>query len=269
MKNITITHLSIYPVKSLAGISLQESELDSMGLKYDRRWMLVSPDGMFLSQRKVPKMALIKTALDAAGKLTLSTEGKEDHHVAEVNSSSETMSVRIWRDTLQVMMVGHKCDAWLSKALGVDCHLVFISDDTVRQCDLDYANKGDRTGFSDGFPILLISQASLQDLNSRLEEPVEMRRFRPNIVVTGCEPYAEDNWKSFSTSGIEMRGVKLCSRCVLTTVDPETGERKNKEPLATLSTYRKQGKAVNFGLNVIQQSHGVLRVNDNIKIYKN
>ena len=268
MKEIKISHLFIYPVKSLAGISLQESALDGMGLKYDRRWMLVSPDGMFLSQRKVPKMALIRTSLNELGKLTLSAKGQKDHHVAEINSNSKTMSVRIWKDTLEVKKVGQESDAWLSETLGIDCHLVFITDDIVRQCDLDYANEGDKTGFSDGFPILLISQASLDDLNTRLEKPVEMRRFRPNIVVKGCNPYDEDNWKLFFTSSIEMKGVKLCSRCILTTVDPETGERSGEEPLATLSTYRKQGRAINFGLNVIQQSQGVLKVNDSIKLSK-
>jgi len=264
-QSIQVSGLFIYPVKSLAGISLQSSEIDSMGLKYDRRWMLVSPDGLFLSQRKVPNMALIKTALDE-GKLTLSMQGRGDHQVPEVTDASQTMSVRIWNDQLEVQRVGDKSDAWLSDALGIDCHLVFIGNNVVRQCDLEYAKEGDKTGFSDGFPMLLISEASLNDLNSRLENPVEMRRFRPNIVVSGCEAFAEDSWEVFSIAGIEMRGVKLCSRCILTTVDPDTGERSGREPLETLSSYRKVGNKVNFGMNVIQQQQGVLKRGDSLEL---
>ena len=268
MQIINISELNIYPVKSLAGISLQSSELDSMGLKYDRRWMLVSSDGLFLSQRKAPQMALIKTALDS-GKLTLSMKGREDYTVPEVNKASEMMSVRIWSDHLEVQKVGIETDAWLSDALGIDCHLVYISDDVMRQCDLEFSEEGNRTGFSDGFPILLISEASLDDLNSRLNEKnensVEMRRFRPNIVVSGCDAFAEDLWQNFRINEIAMRGVKLCSRCILTTVDPDKGERSGVEPLATLKSYRQVDNKVNFGMNVIHQQQGRLKVGDNIK----
>jgi len=272
-QNIKISELNIYPVKSLAGLSLQSSDLDSMGLKYDRRWMLVTPDGLFLSQRKISQMALINTALDS-GKLTLSMKGKEDHLVPEVNAASEMMSVRIWNDYLEVQKVGLETDVWLSNALGIDCHLVYIADEVIRQCDLDFSEEGNRTGFSDGFPILLISEASLDDLNNRLndkaEKSVEMRRFRPNIVVSGCDAFAEDQWQNFQITGVEkslaMCGVKLCSRCILTTVDPDKGERSGAEPLATLKSYRQVGNKVNFGMNVIHQQHGVLRVGDSVVI---
>lgn len=266
MNSIHISGLFIYPVKSLAGISLQTSNVESMGLQYDRRWMLVSPDGLFLTQRKIPKMALIKTALDTNGKLTLSAKGMSDHSVPNTNNDCDTMSVRIWKDNLTVQKVDSETDTWLLSALGIDCHLVYIADEVERQCDLDYAQKGDQTGFSDGFPILLISEASLDDLNQRLEAPVEMIRFRPNIVVSGCNAFAEDHWKRFTISKIEMHGAKLCSRCILTTVDPEKGERTSKEPLATLETYRKVDKAVNFGLNVIQQQHGILNIGDVVEL---
>ena len=270
MSKIVVSQLNIYPVKSLAGISLDASKVDAMGLQYDRRWMLVSPDGLFLSQRKVPRMALIQTALDEKGKLTLSMEGKDDHQVPQLNNSNETLSVRIWKDELEVPKVGKATDAWLSQALGIDCHLVYIPDEVIRQCDMDYAKQGDRTGFSDGFPILLISEASLEDLNHHLqdkgEEAVEMRRFRPNIVVKGCEPYAEDNWQCFRIGDLEMRGVKLCSRCILTTVDPDKGERSGVEPLATLKEYRQDGNKVLFGINVVQQAQGELRIGELVHV---
>ncbi len=265
-----VTELIVYPVKSCAGISLQESDIDGMGLRYDRRWMLVTPKGDFLSQRKIPKMALIKTALDDAGNLTLSMQGQGDLDVPE--ASDAAMPVTIWNDRVEARLVGDQCDRWLTRALGVDCHLVYITDDVVRQCDLEYAREGDRTGFSDGFPMLLISEPSLDDLNIRLQkrsvEKVDMRRFRPNIVVSGCEPYAEDSWENFMIADTPMRAVKPCSRCPIPTVDPDTGERSGAEPIATLSTYRKQGHKVFFGMNVIHQQQGRIRVGDELGIDK-
>lgn len=270
-----ITELIIYPVKSLAGISLQTSDLDSMGLKYDRRWMLVTPDGKFLSQRQIPKMALIKTALDKAGQLTLSADGMRDHPVPDVKELSTPvfMPVAIWDDTVHATRVGDETDIWLSNALGTLCHLVYIPDNEERQCDLKYAKQGDRTGFSDGFPLLLLSEASLADLNNRLDEPVEMKRFRPNIVISGCDAYAEDQLKGFIIGDVSMRGVKLCSRCVITTVDPDTGKRNNMQPLATLMKYRKgkgdEANKVFFGMNVIHENTGRLNVGDSVSIGNN
>jgi len=267
--NIKITGLTIYPVKSLAGIPLQSSELDSMGLKYDRRWMLVSPDGMFLTQRKFPQMALVSTALKN-GQLTLSRKDKEDHSVPEISADAKMMDVRIWRDTVTAQRVGDESDAWLSEALGFDCHLVYIAENEVRQCSLDYADEGDRTGFADAFPILVISEESLGDLNNKLEtkgkKPVPMKRFRPNIVVTGCEAFAEDTWKMLTIGEIAMRGIKLCDRCILTTVDPVTGERTGKEPLETLGEYRKWDNKVYFGMNLIHEQQGTIKIGDDVTV---
>ncbi len=263
-KQITVSALYIYPVKSLAGIALESSELDSMGLKYDRRWMLVSPTGDFLSQRKIPKMALIQPKF-IGKQLILSMAGREDLTVADtdINPNPErTMQVNIWKDKVTAQRVGDLADTWLSEALGIDCHLVYIPEHEIRQCDLEFAKQGDRTGFADGFPILLISTASLNDLNQRLDESVTMKRFRPNIVVSGCEAFAEDSWREFTLGNIKMRGVKPCSRCILTTVDPETGKRTSPEPLKTLMQYRKQGNNVYFGQNIVHDSIGFLRIGD-------
>jgi hypothetical protein len=269
-QKIKITGLTIYPVKSLAGIELTSSELDSMGLQYDRRWMLVLPDGLFLTQRKFPQMALISTSLNN-GRLTLSMVGKEDHSVPEISKNAKTMEVIIWRDTVVAQRVGDNSDAWLSNALGFECHLVHIADNEVRQCSLDYSNEGDRTGFADAFPILVISEESLKDLNDKLEkkgkEAMPMKRFRPNIVVAGCEAFAEDKWKSLSVGQIPMSGIKLCDRCILTTVDPETGKRTGKEPLNTLSEYRKWNNNVYFGMNLIHKEQGVLNVGDEVVVF--
>lgn len=260
---ITISSLHIYPVKSLAGIDLNHSELDAMGLKYDRRWMLVSPEGNFLSQRKTPQMALINTAFDN-NQLILSTFGKEDFVVPE--ASQVTMVVDIWGDAVNAQRVGDTADQWLSEVLGIACHLVYIPDEEIRQCDMEYSEQGDHTGFADGFPILIISTASLDDLNDRLDNPVKMKRFRPNIVVTGCEPFAEDSWNDFRIGNLMMKGVKPCSRCILTTVNPDTGKRDGSEPLHTLMTFRKQNNNVYFGQNVIHKDTGIIHIGDNITL---
>ena len=264
-KQISVTQLFIYPVKSLAGIQLDKSKVDSMGLQFDRRWMVVSPEGGFITQRTVPKMALINTSIDD-GQLTLSTKDKEPHQVALTTADSEKMDVVVWKDSLRVSKVGADTDAWLSDALGISCHLVYIEDDVVRQCDLDFSDEGERTGFADGFPILVISEGSLIDLNQRLEVPVDMRRFRPNIVIAGCEAFAEDDLSSFSIGNIPMKAVKICSRCPMPMVDPDLGARTGQEPIATLSTYRKWDGNIFFGMNVIQQQQGVISVGDSLEV---
>ncbi len=260
--DIIISSLYIYPVKSLAGISLQSSELDKMGLKHDRRWMLVSPSGDFLSQRTVPKMALIQPKF-IDEQLILTHSESEDFAVPAANPQN-TLLVNIWKDTVSAQRIGQAADDWLFEALGIKCHLVYIPDNEIRACDPAFAKQGDRTGFADGFPILLISTASLDDLNQRLKKKVEMRRFRPNIVVSGCHAFAEDGWHQFTLGEIPMRGVKPCSRCILTTVDPSTGERSGAEPLQTLMSYRKQGNHVYFGQNVIHDSTGRLQIGDSL-----
>jgi len=264
-KQVSVTQLFIYPVKSFAGIQLKNSEVDSMGLKYDRRWMVVSPKGGFMSQRTIPKMSLIHTSLDG-GQLTLSTKGKASHQVALTLHNSEKMDVVIWKDKLRVSKIGNAVDAWLSDALGIDCHLVYIEDDIVRQCDLDFSEEGERTGFADGFPILVVSEESLIDLNQRLKTPVDMRRFRPNIVIAGCEAFAEDNLTNFSIGSLAMKAVKICSRCPMPMIDPDLGERNSQEPIATLSTYRKWDGNIFFGMNVIQQQQGLISVGDSVEI---
>ena len=263
---MTVSSLTLYPVKSCAGISLEYSELDGMGLKHDRRWMLVSPEGLFLSQRKYPRMALIQPKF-IENQLVLSCLGHPALYVSKA-IATQTMTVGIWQDTVTAQRIGAAEDQWLSTVLKTPCHLVYIPDNEIRACDPVFSNKGDHTGFADGFPLLLISQASLDDLNSRLEETVEMRRFRPNIVVTGSDAFAEDTWKQFTVGNLPMRGVKPCSRCVITTVDPNKGERKGKEPLKTLMMFRKQGNAVYFGQNVIHEQTGRIQTGDPVVVQR-
>jgi hypothetical protein len=256
---VRLSEIHLYPVKSLAGIALQRASLDAMGLHHDRRWMLVDPVGRFLTQRSHPQMALIQPRL-AHGMLTLSKAGMPDHRVPSASGDMRRVRVEVWRDRVEAVHLGAQTDAWLSRAIGVSCRLVFIEEDEVRQCDLNYAVEGERTAFSDGFPLLLISQGSLDDLNRRLDEVLPMRRFRPNLVVAGCAPYAEDGWRRIVIGDVAMRVVKPCSRCVITTIDPATGIKGKDEPLRTLATYRMRGNQVYFGQNLIHEQQGVLTV---------
>ena len=258
-----LTEINIYPVKSLAGITLQSSPLDAMGLRYDRRWMLVTPAGKFITQRTHPQMVLIQPQL-ADGVLTLTRQGMQDHHVVAVSTDSASIQVEIWNDRVNALHVSEETDAWLTQAIDAPCRLVYIADNEIRQCDAEYADAGDHTGFADGFPLLLISQASLDDLNGRLQQPLPMKRFRPNLVVSGCGPYAEDGWRQLRIGDITLRVVKPCSRCVITTVDPETGIKGPGEPLRTLATYRMRDNQVYFGQNLIHQQQGVLSLNQRV-----
>lgn len=261
-RTISISALYIYPVKSLAGIALHQSELDAMGLKYDRRWMLVTEQGDFLSQRKFPNMAIIQSSFRNE-QLVLSCSDHDDLAVPEADPGN-TMQVKIWNDTVTAQRVGDEADVWLTDILGNSCHLVYIDDDEVRQCDPDYANHSDRTGFADTFPILMISEASLEDLNQRLDKSISMKRFRPNIVIKGCEAFAEDDFKQFKIADIPIRGVKNCSRCVIPTINPETGEKDSPETLTTLMQYRKRDNNVYFGQNIAHDEPGMIQVGDTL-----
>ncbi len=257
MTQIRVSELAIYPVKSLAQLSMDRLQVERVGFAFDRRWMVVDEDGLMITQRKKSRMCLIQPRLRENG-LRLQASGMSDLDVSCLPDSPRR-PVTVWEDHCSALDCGDEAGAWLSQFLGVACRLVFFPDDEVRQVDPAYAQPGDRTAFSDGFPILLISQASLDDLNRRLAMPVAMRRFRPNLVVTGCEPFAEDNWKQIRIGGIIFRIVKPCSRCVIPNIDPDTAE-KSAEPTRTLSRFRLQEKKIFFGQNVIAESQGELEL---------
>ncbi len=245
-----------YPVKSLRGEALDVMEIGARGPLHDRHWMLVSEEGRFLTQRELPRMALVRPEILGEG-LRLRAPGLFDLEVAA--ESDEELKVQVWKDTCTARAMSPAADQWLSDFLGVSARLVYLPPDSMRQVDLTYARPGDQTGFSDGFPFLLISQASLDDLNRRMGLNLPMERFRPNLVVDGCEPYAEDGWKRIRIGDLSFRVVKPCSRCVIPTVNPETGEREGNEPLKTLMSYRKEGNNVYFGQNLIHDGPGQLQ----------
>ena len=258
-----LSHLYRYPVKSMQGESLNRMQLDALGPMGDRRWMLVNEQGRFLSQREWPRMALVLPHLDAEG-LVLEVPGREPVTVNEPDG--ERLQVKIWQDSCEAIAPSTEADAWLSDFLGVACRLVRFPPDQMRQVDQNYAQPGDQTAFSDGFPLLLISQASLDDLNQRMARPLPMIRFRPNLVISGCEPYAEDHWQRIRIGGLEFSVVKPCSRCVIPTIDPERGERDGNEPLKTLMSYRKQGNKVFFGQNLIHRGQGELHTGMDVEV---
>lgn len=246
-----------YPVKSLRGESLDLAAVEARGIQFDRHWMLVDKQGVFLSQRQLPRMVLIKAHVEK-GCLSLSAPGLPDLQISAAGRELASVRVKIWRDECEAQPSGAEADAWFSEFLEQECRLVYLPSGSMRQVDQDYARRDDQVGFADGFPFLLISQASLDDLNQRLPDPLPMERFRPNLVISGCDAYAEDSWRRIRIGELILRVVKPCSRCIIPTIDPVTGRRQGDEPLKTLLQYRKQGNKVMFGQNLLHDGLGSL-----------
>jgi len=263
MTLLRVSGLSIYPVKSCSGINLTTSAVEAFGLQGDRRWMVVDESGVMLTQRKFSSMCLIKVETSDNG-LQL-THSKMQALNIDVPSRDNPVLATVWADQCLSFDAGDEAASWLSEVLDTSCRLVYFPDDGVRQVDLDFSEQGDKTAFSDGFPLLLISQASLDELNSRLVKPVSMNRFRPNLVVEGCEPFAEDSWKKIKIDNIIYRIVKPCSRCAIPSINLETAERE-REPIQTLLTYRKKNNKIFFGQNVIAQDQGEISVGMKVEI---
>lgn len=260
----TLSEINIYPIKSLAGISLQSSDVEERGLKYDRRWVLVDDTNTFFTQRDFPEMALIKVAIENEGlKLQHKTKNIEALFVPFNFEHMKKGDVVIWDDTVTGEFYNNQIDGWFSEILGINCHLVKMPESTKRVVDKAYA-KNKIVSFADGYPFLIIGQASLDDLNSRLEDPLPMNRFRTNFVFTGGKLFEEDNWNKFKIGVVKFQAVKPCARCVITTTDQETAKRAH-EPLLTLSKYRNFKGKVMFGMNLVCNSTGMVKVGDQIK----
>jgi uncharacterized protein YcbX len=246
---ITVQDLYIYPVKSLAGIKLNNCQLTPFGLKNDRRWMIVDNKGVFMSQRTTPKMALIKTAI-VEGKLVLSYQ-KSEIIIPVVKENSNLKQVKVWNDTVNAQWISKKVDQWITDILGQRCHLVYMPETAQRQIDLDFANEKQYVSFADAFPLLIISQESLNALNEKLPKPVSIKRFRPNIVVSGCQAFAEDNWREFTINQSQFKAAKRCSRCIMPSINQETGKKDQLKMLAKLKDFRTFQHKIKFGMNVL------------------
>lgn len=266
MKNVRIVELNRYPVKSLAGISLTSAKLEEKGITFDRNWLVTLPSGKFLTQREFPKMALVKTAINEKGDLTLSAEGRSNILVPHIDHE-ESMGfkrVTVWRDECYAIDEGDDVAAWLSEFLETKCRLVKMKDGFKRPIVDDGKEFDGSVRFQDQFPLLVISRASLEALNDKLETPLPMNRFRPNIVIEGCEPFEEDEFKTLSSSsGVTLTSAKPCARCVVTTTDQATAQR-GAEPLKTLATFRSSENGVLFGQNLLVTQPGRLNVGDEL-----
>ena len=271
---LRVTALHLYPVKSCQGLAVPAAEVDARGFVGDRRFLVVDPAGQFLTQRQHPRMARIGTAL-TADSLVLSAAGHGSVAVPRTAPPAPAMAATVWKDTVQADDCGAEAAAWLTQVLGLPCRLVraglpYSRPIPARKIPASLAGRGDahEVSFADGFPFLLITQASLDELNGRLEQPVPMDRFRPNLVVSGAEPFAEDGWARFRIGPVVFHGATRCGRCILTTTDQRTGERASPEPLRTLSTYRRDAEgAVLFGRNVVHETKaGRVAVGDSVEL---
>lgn len=259
-----LQQILVFPIKSLAGFSVSRWPVTATGLAYDRQWMLIDNQQQFLSQRRLPRMALIKTRIEGE-QLILSAPDQADIAIPLQLEGGDSVSVDIWDDHCQARTVSDTVDAWLGNFLQTDCRLVYHPPHSVRPVDPRFARVEDQTAFSDGFPFLIVSDASLQALNQAMQLNLSMTRFRPNLVIGNCEAYAEDRWRRIRIHGIDFRLPKPCSRCSVPTIDPETGAI-GKEPLATLNRLRKHDNKVYFGQNALHDTTGELWVGDNVEI---
>lgn len=272
MKKLVLTEIWIYPIKSLGGIRLNHARVFEKGLEFDRRWMLVDENDNFMTQRKFPEMSLFKLAING-DKFFVSYY---DPRSATINNPSiiieasspalgKAFKAIVWDDVVDVIEADKGISEWFSDHLHMNCRFVNFPDTSQRFVDNKYQVNNENVSLADGYPFLIIGQNSLDDLNKRLTSPVPINRFRPNFVFSGGDPYEEDSWKNFTIGVNHFTVVKPCARCVLTTVDQETGE-KGTEPLLTLSTYRRRDNKVFFGQNLVSLDHHFVSVGDAIII---
>jgi len=275
MTKLSISQLHIYPIKSARGISLETMQLNRKGPECDRRWMVIDQDNNFITQRNTPQMCLINTqhidegllvSANGAGQCTLPTGG-----YALTQSS-------VWDDDVQGQDCGDKAADWISSFLGKKCRIIYMADNYSRLVDAEYASQDVQISFADGFPLLITTEASLDDFNSKLgnsESHIEnsdesdfkigMDRFRPNIVITGNEPWAEDRWHKIAIGDTEFSLVKPCSRCIIPSIDPMTAN-KQMQVNQTLLKYRRHDKKAYFGKNAFYNRLGSIRVGDTVSI---
>lgn len=263
-----VSSLHVYPIKGCKGVDLREIQLDARGPVGDRRFMIVDERGAFVTQRDVPSLALITAELSETA-LTLRAPAAETFTLDLTPTRHERRRAQVWRSQVDALLMGSEVARWLSNVIGLSASLVRMDAIAERFANEAFAAPGTQVSFADGYPILLLSEGSLEHLNGQLarasEPPVPMNRFRPNLVVSGVEPHAEDTWKSFRVGDVTFDVVKPCERCRVTTIDQATAIA-GREPLRTLSTYRKRDNLVMFGQNVVHRGQGTLRVGDVVEL---
>jgi len=264
---LRVSQLFIYPIKSLGGIALNSARVTDRGLEHDRRWMLVDDNNRFLSQRELLQMALFKPMLNKDGISIIYTPDQSSFLIPFQPETATCDMFTVWDDSVTGQYVSEAANGWFTQKLGINCRLVYMPDDSQRQTDLKYAQPGMITSFADAYPFLLIGQASLDDLSNRVGHNIPMNRFRPNIVFTGGESFAEDELAHFSINNIHFYGVKLCARCPVPGIDQDTAERY-KEPLKTLAGFRRRMNKIYFGQNLTHIGEGMISVGDKMEILK-
>ena len=264
---ITVSGIFIYPVKALSGISLAESIVTARGLKHDRRFLVVDENNEFVTQREYPKMATVWVDVEG-DRITFSAPDIDSVTFPAEPNKTPTRVVRVWASHVAAHGVSSEADRWLSAYLRFDARLVYMPDSSERAVNPDYGKPGDIVSFADGYPLLIAAEASLADLNARIVghggAAVPMNRFRPNVVIKGCDPFAEDRLGEIRIGEAIFRAAKLCARCQVTTTDQATGEVRGPEPLQTLATYRDSPNGVLFGSNLIPVEGGSIRVGDTV-----
>lgn len=261
--NLSVASIHIYPVKSLGGFSVQHVRLTDRGLEHDRRWMLMDEAGKFMTQREMPAMACLHCAPATLGFTVTDVRNRAQLNMPWTLGKGEKVQAQVWQDPVELLLGSGAMHQWFSEALGRNVRAAYMPDSTVRPTDPQYAQA--RVALNDAFPALIISQASLDDLNRRLDLPVLMERFRPNFVIAGGPPYQEDEWDEFAIGTAYFKHVKPCARCVIPNTDQQTGVR-SPEPLRMLASYRSVGNKVLFGMNAIFEAGGSVKVGDVVKI---
>lgn len=266
---VILSALHVYPVKGLKGIAVPEARCTDRGLEHDRRWMVVDEHGDFLSQREHPAMATVWTDIDG-DRLELSAPDAGRVELPLRPRDGALLRVSVWESECDALAASPEADAWLSACLGLPCRLVYMPEETRRESNPRHAGAGRLVGFADAFAYLLTGESSLAELNARLvarnHPAVPMNRFRPNLVVAGAPPFAEDGWTDMRIGTAAFRMAKPCGRCQVTTTDQATGELRGPEPLATLASYRSRGEyGITFGVNLVTERTGVVRVGEAVQ----
>ncbi|MFC1660350.1 MOSC domain-containing protein [Gemmatimonadota bacterium] len=263
--SLRLTRIRVYPLKGAAGYDLADTRLDELGVPLDRRWMLADPQGDFVSQRTHPRLALLRVRPWDGG-VKVEAPGMDPLHLVIPADSGERTEVRVFGNPMTAVVHSGEASGWFADFLSEPFNLVFLPDGAGRDVDPEFA-PGHRVSFADGYPLHLASESSLEDLNSRLRDAVDMGRFRPNLVVAGGEPWEEDTWREVEIGKTRLELVKPCARCQVTVVDQSSGAL-GAEPLKTLGVFRRfQGK-VYFGQNAVLSETGGLRVGDDVRILK-
>ena len=263
--SLHLCEINVYPIKSTRRIGLEEVRVHRHGLEGDRRWMVVDDGGRFISQRDEPRLALIRAQSEELG-VAIEAPGMARVFAPLPAGRESRVHVEIWKDVVEVRKAEEAANEWFSRFLERPVNLVYMDDPARRRVDSRFARRADDcVNFADGYPTLLTSRESLAELNRRLDTPVPMSRFRPNLIVTGDGPFAEDHWRRVRIGAVEFDVVKGCARCTITTIDQETAET-GKEPLRTLNKFRRRNGNIYFGQNLIPVDEGVVRVGDPVDV---